>query len=403
MLSKDGATVGTTGKASAIEALKISLANADGGIRYSAHCTNVGWQDWVADGAVAGTTGMSYSMQAIQIELMGNIASSHDVYYRIHAQNFGWLGWAKNGEVAGTTGWDYRAEAVEILLVKHGDKAPSSDKDAYIPSYYQTSITQEGESTVVRVRPDSLNLLLTDGVATDMRVTATMSYGDTVTRKVSDTTSLATIDANGMALNVETYGPFTATIEYLKDGRVVGTDTREFGVTASEYNLAPLSASFPVVLYSISYWDYTTSATGTAVPSIVMLDRPSAFNWDALPDGMYAMPFMTKKAIKGSSDYTAFASYIKELKRLKPDSKFNLFINDITCSLIHSIIYANQIPQGSYKIYLLSDGTATYNFMNEAFNAEGVDPATKEAQLEQSWLAAKEYACKNGQASSDYG
>lgn len=45
MLSKDGATVGTTGKASAIEALKISLANADGGIRYSAHCTNVGWQD----------------------------------------------------------------------------------------------------------------------------------------------------------------------------------------------------------------------------------------------------------------------------------------------------------------------------------------------------------------------
>ena len=89
MLSKDGATVGTTGKASAIEALKISLANADGGIRYSAHCTNVGWQDWVADGAVAGTTGMSYSMQAIHIELLGNIASSHVVYYRIPAQNFG--------------------------------------------------------------------------------------------------------------------------------------------------------------------------------------------------------------------------------------------------------------------------------------------------------------------------
>lgn len=402
-LSKDGATVGTTGKARAIEALKISLANADGGIRYRSHCTNVGWQDWVADGAVAGTTGMSYSMQAIQIELTGNIASSYDVYYRIHAQNFGWLGWAKNGEIAGTTGWDYRAEAVEILLVKHGDKAPSSDKDAYIPSYYQTSITQEGESTVVRVRPDSLNLLRTDGVATDMRVTATMAYGDTVTRKVSGSTSLATINANGMALNVETYGPFTATIEYLKDGRVVGTDTREFGVTASEYNLAPLSASFPVVLYSISYWDYTTSATGTAAPSIVMLDRPSAFNWNALPSGMYAMPFMTEDAVKVSSDYSAFASYVKELKRLKPDSKFNLFINDITCSLIHSIIYANQIPQDNYKIYLLSDGTATYNFMNEAFNAEGVDPAAKEAQLEQSWLAAKEYAYKNGQASSDYG
>ena len=158
----------------------------------------------MADGAVAGTTGMSYSMRAIQIELTGNIASSYDVYYRIHAQNFGWLDWAKNSEIAGTTGWEYRAEAIEILLVKHGDKAPSSEKDAYIPSYYQTSITQEGESAVVRVHPDSLNLLRTDGVATDMRVTATMAYGGTVTRKVSGSTSLATIDANGMALNVET-------------------------------------------------------------------------------------------------------------------------------------------------------------------------------------------------------
>lgn len=368
-----------------------------------AHCTNVGWQDWVSNGAIAGTTGKAYSMQAIKIELTGNIANEYDVYYRVHAQHFGWLGWARNGEIAGTTGWNYRAEAIEIRLVKHGEDAPSSTANAYIPSYYQTSIIQEGESTTVRVRPDSLALLRADGVATDMRVTATMRYGDTVTRNVTDSTSLASIDAAGMALNVGTYGPFTAKVEYLRGDHVVGTTVQEFGVTASEYNLAPLSATFPVVLYSISYWDYTTSSTGASVPSIVMLDRPSAFNWDALPSGMYAMPFMTTEAIKSSSNYTAFADYVKELKRLKPDSKFNLFINDITCSLIHSIIYANQIPQDNYKIYLLSDGTATYNFMNEAFNAEGVDPAAKEAQLEQSWLAAKDSAYRTGKASSDYG
>lgn len=401
--SKDGATAGTEGKARAIEALKISLANANGGIRYMAHCTNVGWQDWVSNGAIAGTTGKAYSMQAIKIELTGNIANEYDVYYRVHAQNFGWLGWAKNGEIAGTTGWNYRAEAIEIRLVKHGEDAPSSTANAYIPSYYQTSIIQEGESTTVRVRPDSLALLRADGVATDIRVTATMRYGNTITRKATDSTSLASIDAAGMALNVGTYGPFTAKVEYLKGDRVVGTTVQEFGVTASEYNLAPLSATFPVVLYSISYWDYTTSSTGASVPSIVMLDRPSAFNWDALPSGMYAMPFMTTEAIKGSSNYTAFADYVKELKRLKPGSKFNLFINDITCSLIHSIIYANQIPQDDYKIYLLSDGTATYKFMNEAFNAEGVDPAAKEAQLERSWLDAKGSAYRTGKASSDYG
>lgn len=401
--SKDGTAAGTEGKARAIEALKISLANADGGIRYMAHCTNVGWQGWVSNGAIAGTTGKAYSMQAIKIELTGNIANEYDVYYRVHAQNFGWLGWARNGEIAGTTGWNYRAEAIEIRLVKHGEDAPSSTANAYIPSYYQTSIIQEGESTTVCVRPDSLALLRADGVATDMRVTATMRYGNTVTRNVTDSTSLASIDAAGIALNVGAYGPFTAKVEYLKGDHVVGTTVQEFGVTASEYNLAPLSATFPVVLYSISYWDYTTSSTGASVPSIVMLDRPSAFNWDALPSGMYAMPFMTTEDIKGSSNYAAFADYVKELKRLKPDSKFNLLINDITCSLIHSIIYANQIPQDNYKIYLLSDGTATYNFMNEAFNAEGVDPAAKEAQLEQSWLAAKDSAYRTGKASSDYG
>lgn len=368
-----------------------------------AHCTNVGWQDWVSNGAIAGTTGKAYSMQAIKIELTGNIANEYNVYYRVHAQHFGWLGWARNGEIAGTTGWNYRAEAIEIRLVKHGEDAPSSTANAYIPSCYQTSIIQEGESTTVRVRPDSLALLRADGVATDMRVTATMRYGDAVTRNVTDSTSLASIDAAGMALNVGTYGPFTAKVEYLKGDHVVGTTVQDFGVTASEYNLAPLSATFPVVLYSISYWDHTTSSTGASVPSVAMLDRPSAFNWDALPSGMYAMPFMTTEDIKGSSNYTAFADYVKELRRLKPDSKFNLFINDITCSLIHSIIYANQIPQDNYKIFLLSDGTATYNFMNEAFNAEGVDPAAKETQLEQSWLAAKDSAYRTGMASSDYG
>ena len=54
------------------------------------------------------------------------------------------------------------------------------------------------------------------------------------------------------------------------------------------------------------------SSTGASVPSIVMLDRPSAFNWDALPSGMYTMLFITTEAIKGSSNYTAFADYVKE-------------------------------------------------------------------------------------------
>lgn len=91
------------------------------------------------------------------------------------------------------------------------------------------------------------------------------------------------------------------------------------------------------------------SSTGASVPSIVMLDRPSAFNWDALPSGMYTMLFITTEAIKVSSNYTAFADYVKEFKRLKSDSKFNLFINDITCSLIHSSYMPTRFPKATTR------------------------------------------------------
>lgn len=126
--AKDGSTAGTTGKAYAIEALKVNLnnRNVSGGVRYNLHCANIGWQGWRSDGSVGGTTGQSRQTEAIRLELTGEAAKQYDIYYRVHCESFGWLDWAKNGEMAGSEGYGYRMEAIQIKLVKKGSAAPGS-------------------------------------------------------------------------------------------------------------------------------------------------------------------------------------------------------------------------------------------------------------------------------------
>ena len=126
----DGAVAGTSGKSLRVEALKVSLKNADyaGGVQIRAHVQDIGWQGWSTTG---GTSGQSKRVEAMQIRLTGEMANHYDVYYRVHAQNIGWMGWAKNGEQAGTAGYSYRLEAVQVKLVPKGSAAPGSTANRF--------------------------------------------------------------------------------------------------------------------------------------------------------------------------------------------------------------------------------------------------------------------------------
>ncbi len=128
----DGQSSGTSGQSLRLEAMRIQLANMDGGIEYKTHVQNIGWMDWVSNGALSGTEGRSYRLEAIQIRLTGAAASQYDVYYRVHAQNFGWMGWAQNGQSAGTAGFSYRLEAIQIVLVPKGTSAPGSTANSFV-------------------------------------------------------------------------------------------------------------------------------------------------------------------------------------------------------------------------------------------------------------------------------
>lgn len=392
--TSNGSTSGTTGQSRRLEALRVTLPNSeDLGIEYRSHVQNEGWQDWVSDGSVSGTTGKGFQIEAVELKLTGERATSYDLYYRVHASNFGWLGWASNGSTAGTTGWSYAVEAIQIVIVKKGEAAPGDTTGAYVPYVFNCSLSQVGETTKVTLNIPQVEDIKRLGIADSIRVAGSMSYGGKVTRSVSSTIALGDLDSSSSEIEFSDYGPFDVSLQYLKNGNIVHEDQQSIGISASEYNLAPLSASFPVVLYSLSFWDISTSSAGTTIPSIVMLDRPSAYNWNSLPSGMYGLPYLTREENASSSSYQAFADYVAALYKINPNAKFNLYINDITCSLIHRMIYANKIPTGQYSIRLLSDGSATYVFTNEAFDVK--DPDSKQAELIALWNAAKNKEYEN--------
>ena len=108
-----GETIGTTGEARKVEAVKINLKDIeDENIQYRTHVENIGWQDWVQDGEIAGTSGKGLRVEAIQLKISNT--NKYRLRYRAYVQDIGWQDWKENGEIAGTTGERKQIEAIEI-------------------------------------------------------------------------------------------------------------------------------------------------------------------------------------------------------------------------------------------------------------------------------------------------
>ena len=117
----DGQTSGTVGEEKRLEAIKISLGNAEeiyeeANIKYQVHMQDYGWMDWKQNGEIAGVIGKEKRLEAIRIKLEN--MQGYSVIYRANIQDKGWTQWKSNGEEVGTTGQDLRLEAFEIKIVK---------------------------------------------------------------------------------------------------------------------------------------------------------------------------------------------------------------------------------------------------------------------------------------------
>ncbi len=158
----------------------------------------------------------------------------------------------------------------------------------------------------------------------------------------------------------------------------------EVTLTADEYVIAPISGSMPQLYFTLNLKEITNNYE---IPSFVWLARPDSWNWDNLPQNVFMMPNADKAEVLKHNNYDLMVEktneYIKELYSLNPNSKFNLYINDFNSYLYLKLLVANNIPEENFYVTLLSDGGASYNAFNKAFNVEeeGFDADLKYTEM----------------------
>ncbi|MCW5952633.1 MAG: hypothetical protein KIT69_10275, partial [Propionibacteriaceae bacterium] len=274
-------------------------------------------------------------------------------------------------------------------------------KDAPVKLSWKLKYAQVGQTTSVKVAVDPSVL----AKASKVTVTAKMKYGRKTTRTVTCGKSLTTLVDGAFACNLKDYGKWSITATFHQGRKKVRTNKAvSFGVVADEYVIAPLGGTLPGTMFTTSLWgaDSIRGAGENRIPVIARLTRAHQWDWRKLPDGVYAVPYLTAKQTAArvslnsykSSAIAPIKAYIKDLRKLNKKSVFHLYVNDYTAHLVHNLLYANKIPQDRYTITFLSDGTHSYNQF--AKNYGGKNPAAQHKKLIELWNKAKATSYKDG-------
>ena len=289
--------------------------------------------------------------------------------------------------------------------------APSAQGRRIARSTVASEILLEPQrnTTQVRVRlGDDAAADIADTIDT-VHVRATMNYRGKVTREIDKKIPLAQVQEGNYSLDFGTFGKFTASVTLEKNGNTVRTLSDHIvGVTADSYNIAPVSATLPVAMFSLNLWG--ENSIRKSGPVIAMFERPNAYNWKALPGpeadnyGVYGLPYLSEKEIAlqpGGFDEASqqfrdridiVADYVRDLRELDPSSTINLYVVDVFVNVVQKVIYANQIPQDRYTIRLITDGAYSYVKFPDVYQ-DGNPKGTHE-RLVREWkdLKAKTYA-----------
>ena len=179
------------------------------------------------------------------------------------------------------------------------------------------------------------------------------------------------------------YGKHTVSIKAFAGEFEINT-VSEIALSASEYIIAPISGSMPQLYFTLNMKEITKDH---AIPAFVWLARPDSWNWENLPENVYAMPNAPIEEVLTHNNYDkmveATDKYIEELYSINKNSKFNLYINDFNSYLYLKLLEGNGIPASNYYVTLLSDGGSSYKDFNLAFNIEeeGFDADAKYVEM----------------------
>ncbi len=200
------------------------------------------------------------------------------------------------------------------------------------------------------------------------------------------------------------YGRQKVTVTINKIDGTIATKTEEVCVSASEYNIAPISGSMPVLLFTLSLFQ-EDGGVNNDVPTFVWLDRSGAWDWDYLPENVYPLPTATEEEyltanVNRSLMYNKTNAYIKELASINENSVFNLYLNDYDTDQFLYMIVANGILERSTCTYL-SDGAFSYSMINNVFNVENA--TEKFEQMVEEYETTKNQVIERGYYSWDSG
>ena len=176
--------------------------------------------------------------------------------------------------------------------------------------------------------------------------------------------------------NVPAFGRWFMKTTYYKKGRKVKvTNYKMVGVAADSYNIVPLNATTPVLIYSLkSFYDtgILKDSKNHTIPSIITLSRPNQYNWKKMPSNFYANPLLTSaensRMLHSGSKYTKLAAYIKQLKQINKKSDFNFYLNDYNLPLtLGQLVYETRLNPSHYKLTFITDGSATYEMFKSTY------------------------------------
>jgi hypothetical protein len=271
--------------------------------------------------------------------------------------------------------------------------ALSAAEDAFAITAAQEKINYR---TIVISIPE-LDALKADNRADAVTVTAKMYWEKEERQSASVTKQLSELSdaAKTLTLEVPAFGKWMVSAAYTQgEDTVQTTEEQAVGVVAERYNIAPITSTTPVLIYSMKMlYDKGLNQTesGDPVPSILCLNRPDQYDWEKLPENVYANPLLTKSqngkaygANKWQSIKIArMKDYVNELYALNPSSKFVFIVNDWMCRItLPQLVYLSDLPEDSYSLILVTDGSATYNLFRTVYGN------TENAQAKHDMLVA---------------
>ena len=141
----------------------------------------------------------------------------------------------------------------------------------------------------------------------------------------------------------------------------------KFNVPVEEIVIVAFQATMPTLIFSFDIFNIIKSYN---CPIYIALERYNVWDWDNIPKGISTFDILDENNL-----HLNFDTILDKLKiwmgyMLDVNNKtfFNLYINDYHNYVIPLCIYSNSIPSDNYKIYLLSDGSASYLTFNEKYD-----------------------------------